>query len=149
MLKLSRRTTTAAALATLALGGTIAATAPASAATTSAGAYNGACGAGYYVQDSLDVKSSQTTVAGTVYVTYSRDTGKHCAVLVRTKPGTRMFMEVTLDTAPSSGAPERDYGSFTTYAGPVFLDASKSDAQCLEWSGTVDIYYNSAQGLCS
>ncbi|MGQ4437756.1 MULTISPECIES: hypothetical protein [unclassified Streptomyces] len=148
-MKLSRRTTTAAALTVLALGGTLAATAPASAATTAAGAYNGACGAGYTVQDSMDVKSSQTTVAGTVYVTYSRDTGKHCAVLVRTKPGTRLFMEVTLDTAPTSGAPARDYGSFTTYAGPVYVDASQSDAPCLEWSGTVDIYYNSVQGLCS
>ena len=148
-MNLSRRTTNAAALAILALGGTVAATAPASAATPTSAAYNGACGAGYYVQNWTDVKSSQTTVAGTVYVTYSLDTGKHCAVLVRTKPGTRVFMEVTLDTAPSSGAPERDYGSFTTYAGPVYLDVSKSDAQCMEWSGSVDIYYNSVQGLCS
>jgi hypothetical protein len=145
-MKLSRRTTTAAALTVLALGGTVAATAPASAASAT---YNGACGTGYHVENWTDVKSSPTAVIGTVYVAYNRDTDLHCAVLVRTKPGTRMFMEVTLDTAPTSGAPVKDYGSYSTYAGPVYLDVSQSDAQCMQWSGSIDIYYNSAQGLCS
>ncbi|WP_203729841.1 hypothetical protein [Streptomyces sp. SID12501] len=63
------------------------------------------------------------TGAGTAYVIYNHTTREHCAVLVRAKPGTRMFMEVTLDTSPTSGAPARDYGSFKEYAGPVHLDA--------------------------
>ncbi|MFE5819439.1 hypothetical protein ACFQ6S_39265 [Streptomyces sp. NPDC056479] len=148
-MKSTRRTAaTAATLAALTLGGTLATTAPASAATT-AGAYNGKCGAGYYVQDWTEIRDSARKTIGTVYVAYSRETQQHCAVLVRTNPGTRMFMEVTLDTAPSSGKPERDYGSFSSYAGPVYLDTSDFNAQCLEWSGTVDIYYNSVQGLCS
>ncbi|MFJ2000077.1 hypothetical protein [Streptomyces chartreusis] len=148
-MKPTRRTAaTAAALATLALGGTLATTAPASAATT-AGAYNGKCGTGYNVQDRTEIHDSARKVIGTVYVTYSRETGQHCAVLVRSNPGTRTFMEVTLDTDPTFGKPERDYGSYSTYAGPVYLDASKSGAQCLEWSGTIDIYYDSVRGLCS
>lgn len=148
-MKPTRRTAaTATALAALTLGGALATTAPASAATT-AGAYNGKCGTGYTVQDRTDIHDSAREVIGTVYVTYSRETGQHCAVLVRTDPGTRTFMEVTLDTSPTSGKPERDYGSYSTYAGPVYVDASQSDAQCLEWSGTIDIYYDSVRGLCS
>jgi hypothetical protein len=144
-MKLTRRKATAAAsLAALTLAGTVAATAPASAAT--AGAYNGKCGTGYHVVDSMPVRSASATL-GTVYVTYNYDTELHCAVLVRTNPGTRMFMEVTLGTWPTSCEPAKNYGSFKEYAGPVYLDASKSNS-CLEWSGTIDIYYNSVRGLC-
>ncbi|WP_405817753.1 hypothetical protein OG241_24030 [Streptomyces sp. NBC_01390] len=148
-MKLSRRTAaTATALAALSLVGTAVATAPASAAAEP-GAYNGACGTGYRVQNVLDVKSSQTNVIGVLYVTYSRTDHKHCAVLVRTKPGTRLFMEVTLDTAPSSGAPAKDYGSFKEYAGPVYVDSVTANDPCLEWSGSIDIYYNSEIGYCA
>lgn len=148
-MKISRRTATVGtALAALTLAGSAVATAPASAAPA-AGAYNGKCGTGYNVQTWTDIRDSERKTVGTVYVTYSRETGQHCAVLVRTNPGTRTFMEVTLDTVPSSNKPERDYGSYSSYAGPVYLDTSKSTPQGLEWSGTVDIYYNSAQGLWS
>jgi len=123
-MKLSRRTTTAAALAVLALGGTLAATTPASAATTAA--YNGACGPGYRVTASTPIKSSPSTTIGTTYVTYNVGNQGFCAVTVRNNPGTRMFMEVTLDTWPTGGNAARDYESFTTYAGPMYKDAPKA-----------------------
>ncbi|MDX3753757.1 hypothetical protein [Streptomyces sp. AK08-02] len=147
-MKLSRRTA-ATALAALSLVGTAVATAPASAAATAPGAYNGACGPGFSVVNWSQVKSSPTNVIGTVYVTFNYSTEDNCAVLVRTKPGTRMYMEVTLDTWPNSSKPVEDHGSFKEYAGPIYLDAATVNGQCLTWSGSIDIYYDGASGLCS
>ncbi|MDQ1041632.1 hypothetical protein QFZ75_008134 [Streptomyces sp. V3I8] len=145
MKSIRRKTATAGALAVLALGGTLAATTPASAAT--AGAYNGACGTGYEVFMETPVNSSQTTVAATTYVAYSAADEQWCAVTVRNKPGARVFMEVTLDTWPASTTPARDAGSYTTFAGPVYKDLPHA-GQCMAWSGAIDIYYNSDVGLC-
>ncbi|MDX3745727.1 hypothetical protein [Streptomyces sp. AK08-02] len=140
-----RKAATAGALAVVALGGTLAAIAPASAAA--AGAYNGACGKGYEVFTSTPITSSQTTVAATTYVAYSSVDKQWCAVTVRNKPGARVFMEVTLDTWPTSSTPARDAGSYTTFAGPVYKDLPKPGL-CMTWSGAIDIYYNSDRGLC-
>ncbi|MEU5115516.1 hypothetical protein OHA09_35575 [Streptomyces longwoodensis] len=145
MKSIRRKAATAGALAVLALGGTLAATAPASAAT--AGAYNGACGAGYEVFTSTPVMSSQRTVAATTYVAYSSADRQWCAVTVRSKPGARVFMEVTLDTWPTSTTPARDAGSYTAFAGPVYKDLPEP-GQCMTWSGSIDLYYNSDRGLC-
>ncbi len=132
-MKLSRRTTTAAALAVLALGGTIAATAPASAATTKAAAatatYNGACGTGYKVIDSTPVGNS-----GKVFVTWNESTGKNCAVTVRNAVGSRINMRVTLDALGDSDDPAVDSGTYTSYAGPVYVNGRDS---CIAWGGTI------------
>lgn len=144
MKSIRHKAVTAGALAVLALGGTLVATAPASAATT--GAYNGACGKGYEVFTSTPIKSSQTTVAATTYVAYSSADKQWCAVTVRSKPGARVFMEVTLDTWTTSTTPARDAGSYTTYAGPVYKDLPAA-GQCMTWSGSIDISYNSDIGL--
>ncbi|MGQ4364225.1 hypothetical protein [Streptomyces sp. SAS_272] len=145
MKSIRHKAVTAAAVAVLALGGALAATVPASAAT--AGAYNGACGKGYEVFTSTPVNSSQTTVAATTYVAYSSADKQWCAVTVRNKPGARVFMEVTLDTWPTSSTLERDAGSYTTFAGPVYKDLP-APGLCMTWSGSIDVYYNSDRGLC-
>ncbi|GAA4329863.1 hypothetical protein GCM10023086_59190 [Streptomyces venetus] len=141
-----RKAATAAVLAVLALGGTLAATTPASAATPTR--YNGACGAGYDVIRATPVHSSQSTIPATTFVTYNSSAGKVCAVTVRTNPGPRVFMEVTLDTWPHSSGEVKDSGSYASYAGPVYKDVP-DDGQCLTWSGSFDIYYNSENGNCT
>ncbi|MET8983237.1 hypothetical protein ABZX85_47490 [Streptomyces sp. NPDC004539] len=137
---------TAGALAVLALGGTIAATTPASAATP--GAYNGECGKGYEVFRETPVESAPYKAISTIYLAYSDKDQKWCAVNIRTKPGVRMPMEVTLDTTPTSGKPAKDAGSFKSYAGPVYKDLPARPGICMAWSGTTGIYYNSDRGLC-
>jgi hypothetical protein len=97
---------------------------------------------------STPIRSSQTGTIGTTYVTYSTGADQICAVTIRNDPGPRTFMEVTLDMWPTGGNPARDYGSFTTCAGPMYQDAPKA-GECMSWSGTIDIYYNSDIRLCS
>ena len=80
-------------------------------------------------------------------MTYNSAAKQMCAVTVRHTPGARVFMEVTLDTSPSSNNPARDSGSYTSYAGPVYKDLPEPGV-CMTWSGSIDIYYNSDTGLC-
>jgi hypothetical protein len=143
--KLSRRTTTAAALATLALAGTIAATAPASAATTKAAAatatYNGACGTGYKVIDSTPVGN-----VGKVFLTWNESTGKNCAVTIRNTPGAKIYMAVELNiSSDHESTPVRDNGQYTSYAGPVYMNGR---GHCAEWYGVIGSASGGDSGHC-
>ncbi|RPF30872.1 spore-associated protein A [Streptomyces sp. TLI_185] len=147
-MKLSRRAVTATALAALALGGTLAATTPASAATTkptakaaAAATYNGACGSGYTVIDSTPVGNS-----GKVFLTWNASTGKNCAVTVRNAVGSRINMRVTLDALGDSDEPAVDSGTYTSYAGPVYVEGRDS---CVAWGGTIGNASAEDSGHCS
>ncbi len=59
---------------------------------------------------------------------YSSADKKWCAVTVRTKPGARVFMEVTLDTWPTSSTPATDAYSYTTFASTPYTRTSPSPA---------------------
>jgi hypothetical protein len=148
-MKPSRRTATATASAALAFvaGATILA-GPASASTPTAAVtaparYNGVCGPDYQVIGSAPVAS-----VGVTYVTWSPSEDRVCAVTIRNTPGARQFMEVTLDTWPESTHPVRDSGAYTTYAGPVY-NPTPAPGACLQWSGSIDIYYGGGSGNCA
>ena len=142
-MKLSRRATTAAALTALALGGTVAATAPASAATTKAAAasYNGACGTGYKVIDSTPVGNS-----GKIFLTWNESTGKNCAVTIRNTTGAKIHMGVTLKAIDSSEPAAKDSGQYTSYAGPVYVNGR---GYCVTWGGTIGTASAGDSGHCS
>ncbi|MFJ9250715.1 spore-associated protein A [Streptomyces sp. NPDC101776] len=147
MMKLSRRTTTAAALATLALGGTVAATAPASAATTTSAkaaataTYNGACGTGYKVIDSTPVGN-----VGKVFLTWNESTGKNCAVTIRNTPGVKIHMAVELNIDVNyEHNPVVDSGQYTSYAGPVYMSAR---GYCAVWQGVIGTATGGDSGHC-
>lgn len=141
MMKLSRRTTTAAALAVLALGGTVAATAPASAATAATATYNGACGTGYKVIDSTPVGN-----VGKVFLTWNESTGKNCAVTIRNAPGAKTYMAVELNIITDhESTPVHDTGQYTSYAGPVYMPAR---GYCAEWYGAIGTATGGDSGHC-
>ncbi|MEW1831431.1 spore-associated protein A [Streptomyces sp. NPDC088196] len=141
MMKLSRRTTTAAALAVLALGGTVAATAPASAATAATATYNGACGTGYKVIDSTPVGN-----VGKVFLTWNESTGKNCAVTIRNAPGAKIYMAVELNIITDhESTPVHDTGQYTSYAGPVYMPAR---GYCAEWYGAIGTATGGDSGHC-
>ncbi|WP_435598273.1 spore-associated protein A [Streptomyces anulatus] len=105
------------------------ATAPkATAAKAAAATYNGACGGGYSV-----VNSAQIGTKGTVFLTYNSATGKNCVVTVRTTPGKAVHMTASLGFA-SPTTTVTDTGYYTTYAGPVYLDAR---GLCVTWRGEI------------
>ena len=90
-------------------------------------AYNGVCGSGYGVIDSHALNG------GTVYLTYNGSTGKNCVVTIRNTPGVRRSMcaKVSLAFAPWN----EDCGSYTTYAGPVYVYAPN---ECIDWGGSIE-----------
>ncbi|MFJ1800021.1 spore-associated protein A [Streptomyces sp. NPDC088180] len=100
----------------------------ATAAKATAAKYNGACGGGYSV-----VNSAQIGTKGTVFLTYSSATGKNCVVTVRTTPGKAVHMTASLGFA-SPTTTVSDTGYYTTYAGPVYLDAR---GLCVTWRGEI------------
>ncbi|GGU93305.1 spore-associated protein A [Streptomyces albospinus] len=122
----------AAGIATMGLATT------ASAAPASAAAYNGACGTGYRVVNSLPV-----TGKGTVYLMYSAKTGKNCVVTVRNSPGKPVFLYTYLGPSDGSSDTVFDSGNYTSYAGPVYLAAK---GRCVDWGGTVETVSVSVSG---
>ncbi|WP_258052572.1 spore-associated protein A [Streptomyces sp. Ru73] len=150
---LIRRAATTAALTAVTVGAVTALASPSSAAprttataaaapATAQAAYNGVCGSGYKVIDSTPVSD-----VGTVYVTWNESTGKNCAVTIRNTPGTpAVWMAVSLAIDAGRGAPYVvDSGHYTTYAGPVYLDAR---GQCILWNAAIDGVGANGRGHC-
>ncbi|MEU6114243.1 spore-associated protein A [Streptomyces sp. NPDC047117] len=153
IMNLFRRAATTAALATITVGAVAAFATPASAAprtTTAAVAspasaqavYNGVCGSGYKVVDSTPVGD-----VGTVFVTWNESTGKNCAVTIRNTPGNPpVWMAVSLAIDAGRDAPYVvDSGNYTTYAGPVYLDAR---GQCILWNAAIAGVGANGRGHC-
>lgn len=97
--------------------------------TAQAASYNGKCGSGYGVIDSLTISGY-----GTVYLTYNGSSGMNCAVTIRDNPGTAMFMDAGIQLAGNRASEVHDPGQWTTYAGPVYLSAA---GQCIDWGGQI------------
>lgn len=98
---------------------------PASAAT-----YNGACGSGYSV-----VNQDNVGGLGTVFLTYDNSTGQNCVVTIRNNPGQPVtWMNAAIRIAGDQSTVVEDPGHYTTYAGPVYLNAA---GKCVDWAGAI------------
>ncbi|MFG3102181.1 spore-associated protein A [Streptomyces sp. NPDC048182] len=120
-----------AALVTVgAIGAGLLVSAPAAGAATgkATAAYNGVCGSGYKVVNSLPVGS-----VGTVYLTYNSSTGKNCTVTVRTTTGKATYMVAYLRNV-GTDVEQVDEGQYRSYAGPVYVAARGA---CVEWGGVI------------
>jgi len=93
--------------------------------------YNGVCGSGYVVIDSLPL------TGGTIYLTYNSGNGYNCVVTVRSSPGTPLPMDAYVGL--SGNELNDDFGHYTTYAGPVYVHAPH---QCIDWGGWIDNSFN-------
>ncbi|GAA5018669.1 spore-associated protein A [Kitasatospora paranensis] len=102
-----------------------------------AASYNGACGSGYGVVDSMPV------AGGTVYLTY--DGFSNCVVTVTNTPGVANW--TVAEIAISGGGWVPNSGNFTYYAGPVYVYGTAG--QCVDWAGYLGTWatrYNSHCG---
>ncbi|MER6838936.1 spore-associated protein A [Streptomyces platensis] len=136
-MKRSRAIAGAAALAVAGIA-TMATATTASAAPAAAAKYNGACGSGYSVVNSVPV-----TGKGTVYLTYSAKTGKNCVVTVRNSPGKKVCMYTYLTATDGSSDWVYDSGQYTSYAGPVYLPGK---GICVDWGGAIESVSVSVSG---
>ncbi|MFB7270934.1 spore-associated protein A [Streptomyces sp. NPDC056244] len=128
----SRRAGAVAALAALAVGGSVTAVAQpavaAPAAVSAQAAYNGVCGSGYGVVNWADIGRQ-----GTVYLTYNAANGKNCVVTIRKTSGSPVYMFAYIGVpATGEGAGDGDY--YTSYAGPVY---AYGRGLCVDWAGAI------------
>lgn len=125
-MSMGKRLGSATAVLGLTAAGMIAATGSAEAAA----AYNGACGSGYSVVGSKDVGD------GKAFITYSSATGYNCVVTVNDNPGTSTYLDARLRihrTDTVWKASEKDAGTYSSYAGPVYVYAAHS---CIDYGGS-------------
>jgi hypothetical protein len=95
--------------------------------TASAATYNGACGSGYSVID------QHSLVGGTIFLTYSNSTENNCVVTVRNTSGTAVPMNAWIRVSGTTTWIQ-DPGSYTRYAGPVYVHAP---GRCIDWGGGI------------
>ncbi|PBC67645.1 hypothetical protein BX265_8269 [Streptomyces sp. TLI_235] len=136
MKKFLKRAALSAAVTTVAAAGVAITPSVAEAAT-----YNGACGSGYSVIDTLPLQD------GTIFLTYNRSNGNNCVVTVRTHPSSYLVnIEASIKKSGTSQW-KQDLDFYTTYAGPVYLHAPGA---CIDWeggiNGEVNYQYNSHCG---
>ncbi|MEU8501287.1 spore-associated protein A [Streptomyces lavendulae] len=118
-----RRVASAAGALALTAAATLAAT-----GTAHAAGYNGKCGTGYALVESANIGS-----VGTVHLTWNASTGKNCVVTVRNSAGPAVWMEAWV-TRLATGGGDVDNGSYTSYAGPVYIDGRNT---CIAFGGTI------------
>ncbi|MFE2354125.1 spore-associated protein A [Streptomyces parvulus] len=113
-----------------AIGAGLLATAPAAGAATkgASATYNGVCGSGYKVVNSMPIGKT-----GTVYLTYNSSTGKNCTVTIRNTTGTPTYMVAYVRNV-DTGEEMYDADDYRSYAGPVYAFARGA---CVEWGGVI------------
>jgi hypothetical protein len=86
------------------------------------------CGSGYKVVDHHATEGAFYT-----YLLYNSSNGKNCAVTLKQKSlTTKNTTDVYLISA--NGKTAEDFGSYTSYAGPIYLSAP---GECVKYGGSV------------
>jgi hypothetical protein len=125
-----KRLGSALAVLGLTVAGTVAAT-----GTAAAAGYNGACGSGYGVIDSMDVGD------GNAFLTYNSSNGYNCVVTVTDTPGEAHLLGANLRRHRTDNvwkSNEVDSGMYKYYAGPVYVYARST---CIDWGGAAASNY--------
>ncbi|MEU4351788.1 spore-associated protein A [Streptomyces sp. NPDC023838] len=94
--------------------------------------YNGACGSGYRVVDSLDISGY-----GRTFLTWNGSTGYNCVVTQKygENEGGYLYTMTAWIQRTADGYEEKDKDLYHHYAGPVYANGR---ATCLNWGGYVD-----------
>ncbi|MCQ8772882.1 spore-associated protein A [Streptomyces telluris] len=120
---------TATTATALVAGGGTSVAAPARAAA----AYNQECGTGYAQVNQIPIPGR-----GTVFLAYNKATGKNCVITKRnSSAGSRLWVGSWLQRNQELKSKQEQYGFFTSYSGPVHLDAK---GKCVDWGGEIDGY---------
>ncbi|MBV2355417.1 spore-associated protein [Streptomyces sp. J2-1] len=138
-MRFNRSVLTGAAIVALAVAGTTALAGPASAAPNTTP--QKVCGSAYKTVNSAPIGS-----LGTVYLTYNSANGKNCVTTIRKNTGTAVDVSAYLNVADTNAYAD-DYGTYTSYAGPVTLIGK---GHCVNWGGHIDnVYVNVNNTNCA
>ncbi|MFF4161197.1 spore-associated protein A [Streptomyces sp. NPDC001678] len=103
------------------------------AAPARAAAYNHECGSGYAQVNEIPIPGR-----GAVYLAYNASTGKNCVVTKRNSTtGSPLWVGSWIQRNTELKSKQEQYGFFTSYSGPVHLDAK---GKCVDWGGEIDGY---------
>ncbi|MEU1215649.1 spore-associated protein [Streptomyces sp. NPDC005790] len=133
-MRIARNVAAVGAFTALAVGGTVALSATASAAPNVTP--QGVCGKAYKTVNSVAVGS-----LGTVYLTYNSSSGMNCVATIRANPGTAKYMSAYI-YVPATDEWAGDDGKFTSYAGPSYVYGK---GYCVSWGGHIDNVYVSVE----
>ncbi|MEV4926563.1 spore-associated protein A [Streptomyces roseoverticillatus] len=98
-----------------------------------AATYNKECGTGYAQVNQIPIPGR-----GTVFLAYNAATGKNCVVTKRnTSTGSALWVGSWIQRNQELKSKQEQYGFFTSYSGPVYLDAK---GKCVDWGGEIDGY---------
>ncbi|MFI2077238.1 MULTISPECIES: spore-associated protein A [Streptomyces] len=96
-------------------------------------AYNRECGSGYTQVNQIPIPGR-----GTVFLAYNAATGKNCVVTKRnSSSGSPLWVGSWLQRNKELKSKQEQYGFFTSYSGPVHLNAKGT---CVDWGGEIDGY---------
>ncbi|MFF7725710.1 spore-associated protein A [Streptomyces sp. NPDC008001] len=123
----------AALLAATTVTALVVGTGTAGAAPAPAATYNRECGSGYVQVNQIPIPGR-----GSVLLAYSAATGKNCVVTKRnTSTGSPLWVGSWIQRNQELKSKQEQYGFYTSYAGPVYLDAK---GKCVDWGGEIDGY---------
>ncbi|MER7124068.1 spore-associated protein A [Streptomyces goshikiensis] len=97
------------------------------------GTYNGSCGSGYGVVDSLDISGY-----GRAFLTWNKSNGYNCVVTQKygaNDNSNELYFMTAWIQRTADGFEEEDRNLYRHYAGPVYVDGR---ATCINWGGYVD-----------
>ncbi|QTT72303.1 spore-associated protein A [Streptomyces mobaraensis NBRC 13819 = DSM 40847] len=96
-------------------------------------AYNKECGAGYTQVNQIPIPGR-----GAVFLAYNSANGKNCVVTKRDgASGSKLWVGSWIQRDKDLKSKQEQYGFFTSYAGPVYLEAK---GKCVDWGGEIDGY---------
>ncbi|MFE5092746.1 hypothetical protein ACFRCI_20905 [Streptomyces sp. NPDC056638] len=132
----SDRLKSAAVVTAVAAAGLLATAGPASAAATTPSAV---CGSGYQVIDSKDLGPA------VIYLTYNSSNGYNCVTTILDS-ASGGAIQLGASVQKSGGTEIKNFGSFTKFAGPVYVSAPNT---CIKWGGGVqDVIWKSGWEHC-
>ncbi|MCX4818499.1 acetyltransferase [Streptomyces sp. NBC_01142] len=93
------------------------------------------CGSGYTQIDSHVLRKSATVELARVHLLYNASTRYNCVVTTHTSATSGQTLPTGAWITPSGGSQKKDQDDYSSYAGPVKVQAA---GRCVKWGGMIE-----------